>query len=462
METYKKSKCQNTLMLERKKLLVFFGLGFTLLSVLIYNIFKPMMNTILLGFVFSFLMYPLFKIINHKIKKPKLSSFIVCLLFVLVITTPVLIGINNLAQEVFSVGKTVSDSGALGNIENYNCSSDSIFCDFVNKLMVESNFKDTIKDIIKSGLSTFSAYIGNLLFKLPSLVLNIFMIIFMMYYLLIDGKKFVQKVYNIIPISNTHKHKLFKKTFDVLGGILFGNLAVAVIQGVLTGIGFAIFGFNAPFLWGILTMFFALIPMLGAGIVWFPASMYMIISSLMVSNMVGVWQGVGLMVYGAIIVSTLDNFIRPMLVSDKTNIHPVLVLFGVIGGLSVFGTAGIFIGPLILGMFLTLVDMYEDEKNFLFNSIDPNTVTTKSKKIKNAPKEIYYMDNEKMPDGLSCIMTKKDYNLLQEYKKSLNLTLNDYFKKLNIPIIKYSGVKNKKGKNKIKNTKKKTSRNKKR
>lgn len=431
-------------MQEQKKLLVFFGLGFTILTILLYLIFKPLLNTILLGFIFSFLMYPLYKIINKKLKSQKFSSFLVCLIFILVITTPLIFGVNSLAQEIFSVGKTISNSDILSSLENFECNGDNFLCNSINDFLVEANLTDTLKDFVRENISKVSNYVGNLLLKLPSLILNIFMIIFMMYYLLMDGKKFVQKVYSIIPISSSHKYKLFKKTFDVLGGILFGNITVAVIQGILAGVGFAIFGVKAPLLWGIVTIFFALIPMLGAGIVWFPASIYLIITSVATSNIPGVWQGVGLMIYGAIIVSTLDNFIRPMLVSDKTNIHPVLVLFGVIGGLSVFGAAGIFIGPLILGMFLTLIEMFEDEKDFMFNSdnnsnnISNNYNNKKNKSNKISKNNMINSKKEKMPEGLSCIMTKKDYSLLQEYKKNLNLKLNDYFKKLNIPIIKYS------------------------
>jgi predicted PurR-regulated permease PerM len=444
---------------EKRKLLIFFTIGFVFLTVLIFMIFKPMLNTILLGFVFSFLMYPLYKYINKKTKNKKFSSFLVCLIFIIIFTTPLIIGVNNLAKEALSASRLILNSNILNNIGVNECTSDSLFCDILNKFFIESNVKDVLRDVIKSGASIFSNYIGSLLLKLPLLVLNSFIIIFMMYYLLMDGKKFMQRIYSLIPISNEHKHKLFKKTFNNLSGILFGTIAVAVIQGVLAGIGFAIFGFRSPILWGILTIFFALVPMLGAGIVWFPASVYKIFASYSTLDTTGIWMGIGLFIYGAIIVSTLDNFIRPLLVSGKTRIHPVLVLFGIIGGISVFGAAGIFIGPLILGIFMTLLEMFEEEKDELFSNQKKsklkinNNALNKNKKIllRNT-----YCDNfEKMPDGMSCLITRKDYNLLQEYKRSVNSNFTNYLNKLKIPIIglqKLSKCKDKKNKN-IRNAK---------
>lgn len=483
---------------EKRKLMVFFAISFTLLTFLIFVIFRPMLNTILLGFVFSFLMYPLYKIIYKKLKNKKVSSFLVCLIFIILFTTPLIIGLNNLAQEAFSASRLILDSDIINNLGDFECESETVICEFFNRIFVETNFRDILKDIIRSSATFFTNYIGGLLLKLPVLVLNAFIIIFMMYYLLMDGKKFMQRVYTLLPISNRHKHKLFLKTFNNLSGILFGTISVAVIQGTLAGIGFAIFGFRSPILWGFLTIFFALVPMFGAGIVWFPASVYKIFESYSASDTFGIWMGIGLFFYGAIIVSTLDNFIRPLLVSGKTKIHPVLVLFGIIGGVSVFGAAGIFIGPLILGIFLTLLEMFEEEKNFLFsttqtinttnidtilnntdinNNIEKNKINSNAKIINNKSfkkntksakksksskifddkkdfvdireKETvsnYCQDYEKMPDGMSCLITKKDYNLLQEYKETLNESLRQYLNKLKIPVIGLQKLSKKKNK----------------
>lgn len=346
---------------DRKKLLVFFAVSFLVIGSLIFYIFRPLLNTILLGFVFTFLFYPIHKRLTNLIKRPRLSAFMICFLFILIITIPVLFAINALAGEIFSVSDRLTDASISGVLNLDSCSEEINFCRLVRPLLENNVIKRAGNDLLVSGITGAKKYVGNVLIAIPSFILQVFIIIFMMYYTFIDGHLLMNKIKKILPISEKHKKQFFDSIERMLGGILYGSIVVGVIQGILGGFGFFIFGVKAPILWGIIMFFFSFIPFLGTGIVWFPASAYIIINSAINHDNLGIFRGIGLIIYCTLFVSTIDNFIRPKLVSNRTKIHPVLVLFGVLGGLSVFNIAGVIIGPLLLGIFLTLLDMFEKE-----------------------------------------------------------------------------------------------------
>jgi len=345
-----------------------------------FYIFKPLLNTLLLGFVFSYLVHPIYKAINKRLKKPRISSFIVCVLFIVVITMPVLFAVNSLASEVFGISQMLTDTSLSETISSIKCSSDTTTCRVINKALGIDIIDTALDDLAFESTTKIKGYIGDLLLQIPTFILHVFIILFMMYYLQIDGKKFLRKIYNIVPINICHKQIIVQKTKSVMGGILYGNILVGVVQGVLGGLGFFIFGIKAPILWGIVMFLLSFLPFMGTGIVWFPASLYLIIGSLMSADTFGLWRGIGLLIYGTLIIGTVDNLIRPKLVSTRANIHPVLVLFAVFGGIVVFNAAGIIIGPLVFGMFITILEMFEHEKDYLFTSEEELNKKTKPKK----------------------------------------------------------------------------------
>jgi predicted PurR-regulated permease PerM len=377
-------------MIERKKLLIFFITSLAILGLLIFYIITPLINTILLGLVFTYLVYPIYSEINKRLKMPRVSSFIVCMLFIILITLPMLLALNNLTVEIFSISNRLT-SFNFETFENIECKQEGVICSLINN-MLDINYIQTIStDFIKEITSKMKFYIGTVLMLIPSFILNVFIILFMMYYLLIDGKSFLIKIYNSVPIQQKHKENIMIKTKNVISGILYGNILVGAIQGLVAGIGFYIFGFNAPILWGIMTFFFSFVPMLGTAIIWFPAASYLIINSFANSDPTGIWKGVAFMLYGSLIISTIDNFIRPKLVSNKAKIHPLFVLIGIIGGIAVFNTAGIIIGPLIVGVFITIFDLFESEKDYLLEDYDEENKKKDNinvSKLKNKTKKI--------------------------------------------------------------------------
>jgi len=126
-------------------------------------------------------------------------------------------------------------------------------------------------------------------------------------------------------------------------------------------LGLYIFGIKSPLVWGIIMVIACMIPFVGAPVVWFPLGVFKVIIGLNSGNNYETIMGIGLLAYGFIIVSSIDNLIRPKIIGDRARIHPTIILLGILGGLAIFGFIGIVVGPLILSLFLTFAEIYKTE-----------------------------------------------------------------------------------------------------
>ena len=129
---------------------------------------------------------------------------------------------------------------------------------------------------------------------------------------------------------------------------------MALAQGALGTIGFYIFGVKSAIFWGVIMAIFALIPFIGPAIIWVPASLFLIINGIIANSYWEIGMGIGLFVYGVAIISTIDNILRIKLIGGKSEVHPLTGLIGIIGGIELFGLIGIFVGPILLSLLITL------------------------------------------------------------------------------------------------------------
>jgi predicted PurR-regulated permease PerM len=181
-----------------------------------------------------------------------------------------------------------------------------------------------------------------------------FVIFFTLYYLLMEGKKVMKRVMYLSPLKNKHEKTLIKKFVSISRATIKGTLIVGSVQGLLGGVLFAVVGIPSAGVWGIVMAALSLIPMIGSSIVWFPAGVILLLSG-------NIWQGITVLVIGLGLISIIDNFLRPKLVGKDTQMHPLVVFFSTLGGISLFGIVGFIIGPIIAALFLSLWDIYAVE-----------------------------------------------------------------------------------------------------
>lgn len=173
--------------------------------------------------------------------------------------------------------------------------------------------------------------------------------LFSIFYLLRDGREIVQMVRWMIPLDPAYTDRLMDRSLEVTYATMYGNVVVALVQGVLVGGAFWVAGIPASVLWGTAVAVFALLPLVGAPVVWLPAAMILLFQG-------DVAAGVGLLVFGILIVSTVDNLLRAILVSGRAQLHPLIVFFSVLGAIFLFGAVGLLIGPLLFVVCLSLIE----------------------------------------------------------------------------------------------------------
>ena len=210
--------------------------------------------------------------------------------------------------------------------------------------------KDTTSFII-SILPTIGQFVMN---GISSFAVNLFVLVFVLYFMLIGGQKMEKYISEILPFSETNTNHVVHEIKMIVHSNAIGIPLLAIIQGGVAMIGYWFFDVPDILLTGFLTCLATVIPMVGTALVWFPIAVYMALS--------GDWfNGIGLAIFGTLIISQLDNLIRFILQKKMADIHPLITIFGVVIGLSLFGFMGVIFGPLLFSLFFLFVDMFKRE-----------------------------------------------------------------------------------------------------
>jgi predicted PurR-regulated permease PerM len=191
-------------------------------------------------------------------------------------------------------------------------------------------------------LSNLTAALNHLvqstLVGITSVILYPILFLLAMFFLLRDGKRFAGEIAGLLPFSRPEQDEMFLSVGRTVKGVLFSMVLVPIAQGLLAVLGFWIFGLPSPFFWGTVLILSATIPGVGAPLIWVPAALYVLFA-------VSMWKGFGLLLYGTLVISLVDNFIKPLLLHGTARIHTFLAFLSLVGGLLTFGPAGFLLGP---------------------------------------------------------------------------------------------------------------------
>jgi predicted PurR-regulated permease PerM len=199
----------------------------------------------------------------------------------------------------------------------------------------------------------FQEQVPDILSSLADVLLGLFIMFFLMYYAFIDGEKWVYLLKSGLPLEKEHKERLFEKLGSITSAVMHGQFLSAFIQGSLGGLMFFVFGVPNPIFWGAIMIILSFIPLMGTPIVWVPAAIIMLMQGY-------IWQGIGILIIGSTIVMNIDNIIKPYLIGSRAKISALIVVIGVFGGLKLFGFIGILIGPLLLALLQTVIDLFRE------------------------------------------------------------------------------------------------------
>jgi predicted PurR-regulated permease PerM len=336
-------------------ILWFFLALFLVSAFLLGRLLWPFISVIILAAVVTSLFKPVYALLNRKINSP-LSSFLTCTLIFLILFIPTILFVGILSREAY--GLYLMGKGAVISDQIKHILETSKILDKINHYLLAFHIRITGEELNK-GISEMGKVVGLFLYQqasaIASNILNFFFYFFFMlliiYYLLMDGEKLVSFIVNLSPLPKEQDEKLIQKFKDMAGAILVGNGIGGLIQGAAGGIVFSIFGLNSPFLWGVIMALLAFVPIIGIGLVFIPAALYLIFTGRMAS-------GIFFIVFYLILSVSVDNLLKPKLVGHRVKMHTLLVFFSIIGGLKLFGILGIIYGPLVTTGFLTLADIY--------------------------------------------------------------------------------------------------------
>ncbi len=340
---------------------------FLAILLLAFFIAKPFLPAIVTGVVITYLAYPLYEKTLKRVKNRNLASLIISVFVVLLITLPLVSVLGLLSKEAYDTYTTLNQQNLGTNFMKIACRDESLMpCRALRSIAsslpnenLDYYLQITIKKITEFIIINASKFLASI----PSIMLNFFVMIFIIYYLLKDGNAVALRIKKMMPLKESEKQAVLDSFHSIIYAVFYGNIAIAVLQGILGIIGFAVLGVPSPFLWGFVMMLFALIPYFGTAIIWLPAALNLIFIGYLQSDSSSITRGVILVIYGIAVISLIDNILKPRLIGSKAKVHPILVLIGVMGGLSLFGFIGLILGPLMLALLMTFMNIYEKEKH---------------------------------------------------------------------------------------------------
>lgn len=210
------------------------------------------------------------------------------------------------------------------------------------------------EDIIQKALSTVGNIIPGIISATGNVVANVAMMIFVLFFMLQQSNAFESGMEAFLPISKESIQLLKAEVHNMVLSNAVGIPLIMFGQGVTAGLAYWLLNAGDPIIWGVITGIFGLVPVVGTGGVWAPLAINLIIGG-------NIWQGIVLIIYGAIIISSVDNVVRMVFLKKRANVHPLVTLFGVILGMNLFGFWGIIFGPLLISGFMLLIRIYKKE-----------------------------------------------------------------------------------------------------
>lgn len=351
-------------------ILWFFLACFVLSGILLGWLLTPFFSQIILAAVITGLFSPVYNFLLVKDRiNPPMASFITCLLVFLLLFVPIALFVGILSKEAYDLyltAKTAAFSDQLRRLLQ-----NSQLLDQANQYLAYFNIKITGEELNR-GISEIGKIVGLFLYEqaraiasnMLAFIANFFLMLLIVYYLLIDGDRLMRFIVDLSPLPSEQDEKLIDKFKEIAGAILVGNGLGGLIQGTLGGLVFSFFGIKSPFLWGVIMGLLAFLPIIGIGVVFIPAAIFLFLKGRVGASLFFIF-------FYVILSGGVEYIFKPKLVGQRVQMHTLLVFFSIIGGLKLFGILGIIYGPLVVTAFLTLTDIYHSSYQRMIEPTEP-------------------------------------------------------------------------------------------
>ncbi len=326
---------------------------------------RPYMEPIMIALLFGLIFHPLHTWLSSKVgERPNFNAFLTCLLLTVVILLPsVFVALAILKQGV-AYSTTVYEWASGGGLESVAANPRVTAAIAFLKEWLPHDLLDP--DVIKKELLATATTVGQnvvgmsaaLAAGITGFFVSLLLMLFVLFFVLRDYDRMFAFLHHAIPLSRSQENQLLEEILNVAKSSLLGTFLTAMCQGIAGGFALWLAGFPGLF-WGSIMAFASLIPVVGTALIWLPAAIYLIIT--------GSWGwGVFLILWGVLVVGSIDNFLRPLLMHGSSSMNTVIIFFSLLGGIAAFGLMGLLYGPIIFTVTLVLYRLYEQEfKDFL-------------------------------------------------------------------------------------------------
>jgi predicted PurR-regulated permease PerM len=323
----------------------------------LYLIAEPFLKPVFIAIVFAIVFFPFHARIQRGIRNQNLAALLSTLLVLLVIIVPAVLLGNAIRNELTEAYQSLSLlSAQSGGWVPYLLQLSDRVKGFVGGYIDVSQFDPRsellgwLEQVSSFLLKQLSGAAGNLV----SFIVNGALAFFTLFFLFRDGRRVLRRISVITPLRPAQIDRLTGEVGKTITASVYGGLAVAIAQGILTGSAFWALGLASPILWGIAAAIFSFVPLIGSSVIWLPAAVFLIVS--------GHWiKGLILLGWGAGIVGMVDNFVRPIVIGRHVKFHPLYIFFSLLGGVQAFGILGLFIGPVVVAIAQALFSLIREE-----------------------------------------------------------------------------------------------------
>ncbi|SYZ71989.1 conserved membrane hypothetical protein [Candidatus Zixiibacteriota bacterium] len=335
-------------------------LFFLIVAVVIYLFYKlmaPFIIPICWGGILTIVFFPLYRRLRTRIKSPNLSALVISILIFFIIIGPATYLLLALVGEASDAFVWIDNAYKSGELKAYVTK----FMPFINTIQAKLmsypelsslDFETVIKNIFSTVTAAIGAKATSVITNIPKTVFQFFLTLFTMFFFFRDGETLLQSLKKLTPLAPDQVGPTYVYLREVIEGTMYGGLVMALIQGSLGGILFAVMGITSPVFWGAVMGFLSFLPVLGPFIIYIPAGIILILAGSPV-------KGIITLIFGILVISQVDNFVRPLLFRGKTRMHTMLMFFSIMGGMALFGLVGIVLGPFIAAIFMSILKIFE-------------------------------------------------------------------------------------------------------
>jgi predicted PurR-regulated permease PerM len=314
---------------------------------LVYLVFRPFLTAMLWAGVLGVFFFPGHRWLLKRVGRPRLTALLSTLVVAIVLAAPLAwLAPAFINQAVATVGQLPSQR----IIDHLVAAADWISRNIPG---AEFRIEDLAPEAVRGARGRIGEWSAQLVGNLAAFVIDAIVLLLGLFYLFLDGVRLVDLLRDISPFGGERHDRMMAETIDMISTTIRAGLLVAAAQGLLGGLTFAILGLPSPVFWSVVITFLSLVPIFGAWMVWLPAGVGLLLSG-------DVGRGAALLIAGLVLISAVDNVLRPILIAGRSQLNGLLVFVSILGGMPVFGFIGRVIGPLIVATAVGLIRGYRD------------------------------------------------------------------------------------------------------